>query len=151
MGLLQKHMNHKFEKVARMILQGSPLMAASKLKLEKIDDGLIEVSMPYDAEMIGDPDTGVIHGGAMSTLLDSTCGMAVFAHPDCGELTATINLRIDYMRPATPGQRMFARAEVYHTTRHVAFVRGRAWHQDADEPIALAAGTFTFNATKAKS
>lgn len=123
------------------------------LGIEVIDVGHAEatLTLPYSKKIIGDPKTGVIHGGAVSTLLDSASGLAVYMHPDSTSETATIDLRIDYMRSAPAGHKITARAEVYHTTHTVAFLRASAWADDPDNPIAQATGAFVFTKRKTTS
>ncbi|THD73049.1 PaaI family thioesterase [Thalassobius vesicularis] len=113
------------------------------MEFTKIESGVAEMRMPYDERFVGDPKTGVIHGGAVSALLDTTCGAAVMSHPKAPGGTATIDLRIDYMRAATPGQALRTRAHCYRITKNVAFVRAEALDDDDEVPVATAAGAFT--------
>jgi uncharacterized protein (TIGR00369 family) len=130
-------------KIARQFIETIPHAKALGMEITDIADGLAEIRMAYDERFIGDPKTGVIHGGAVSALMDTCGGAAVMSHPDAPAGTATIDLRIDYMRAATPGQTITARAEVYHITRSVAFVRATACDDDTDRPVATATGAFT--------
>lgn len=129
--------------IARQFISGLPYARALSLTLEEIGDGHAVISMPYDEALVGDPATGVIHGGAVSGLMDTAGGASVMSHPSAPGGTATIDLRIDYMRAATPGQRIVAKANVYHITRSVAFVRAVALDEDTDNPVATATGAFT--------
>jgi len=129
--------------IARQFIELIPHARALGMQILEIADGMAEISMPYDERFIGDPKTGVIHGGAVSALMDTCGGAAVMSHPDAPAGTATIDLRIDYMRAATPGQTITARAEVYHITRSVAFVRATAFDNDKERPVATASGAIT--------
>ena len=62
---------------------------------------------------------------------------------------ATLDLRIDYAKPAASGQPVIAEAECYRITRSVAFTRAIAHQGDLKDPIAAAAGTFMLG-TKGK-
>ena len=133
-------------KIAEQFINLIPHSKALGMELIEIGKGTAEIAMDYDPKFVGDPQTGVIHGGAVSALMDTCCGAAAMSHPSSPGATATIDLRIDYMRPATPGQRIRALAECYHITRSVAFVRARAVDEDDTRPVATANGTFTVEA-----
>ncbi|WP_299375796.1 PaaI family thioesterase [uncultured Tateyamaria sp.] len=133
-------------RIARQFIEALPHSRDLGMTVEDIAPGVAVISMPFDDRLVGDPDTGVISGGAVSALMDTCCGAAVIAHPDNGGATATLDLRIDYMRGATPGQAITTRAECYHVTRSVAFVRATAWDDDRDNPVASATGAFTVEA-----
>ena len=135
-------------KMARQFIEAIPHAQSLGMTLVEIADGRAVMAMPYDEKLVGDQETGVIHGGAVSALMDTCCGAAVMSHPRQSKGTATIDLRIDYMRSATPGQAITTTATCYHVTRSVAFVRAEAVDEDTSLPVATATGAFTFDAAK---
>lgn len=108
-----------------------------------IGEGEVFIRVPYQAHLVGNPETGVLHGGVITALMDATCGASVFVKTRRPVPVATLDLRIDYLRPAEPPRDVVCRAECYHVTNNVAFVRAVTFHDgEPDRPIASAAGTF---------
>lgn len=137
--------------LARAFIEAIPHSAALGMRIESIGDGKVVMTMPWDARFVGDPTTGVLHGGAVSALMDTASGAAVMCHPASPISTATLDLRIDYFRPATPRQMITARAECYHVTRSVAFVRVTATDEDETRPVAAATGAFTLDRPRGRT
>lgn len=130
----------RMERVRRFI---STLKQACELGLavESAGEGELVLRLPYSDQIIGNPDTGVIHGGAITTLMDTASGSVIMCALDEFELCPTLDLRVDYMRPAQPHKPVFARAETYKVTRNIIFTRCEAF-QDNGETIANCVGTF---------
>lgn len=120
---------------------------AKELGLEfiSVERGKASGKISWSEHLIGDPDTGIIHGGVITSLLDNLAGMAVVSALDEFRSTATLDLRIDYMRPAEKGSDIIGEAECYHLTRTVAFIRASAFQEGDDKVIATATGAFALN------
>jgi uncharacterized protein (TIGR00369 family) len=130
------------ENINQFITGSVPQNAALGLRVVDLGPAEATLVLPYAEQLVGNPETGVLHGGAVTTLIDATCGIAVFMKLARLTRIATLDLRIDYLHPATPGKDLLARAECYKLTRSVAFVRALAHHGDPDDAVASAQGTF---------
>jgi len=126
----------------QICMEGIPLNRELSIELTDVWPGGGLMRLPYRADLVGDPVNGVLAGGAITALLDGACGMAVMAALVRPAAVATLDLRIDYLRPATAGRDVVARAECYRLTRHVAFARAIAYHDVPTDPVASAAGAF---------
>ncbi|WP_380874802.1 hypothetical protein ACFB49_01440 [Sphingomonas sp. DBB INV C78] len=104
----------------------------------------IELSLGYDERLIGNPDTGVLASGPIVSLMDMATSVSIWIKTGIFRPQATLDLRVDYLRPAQPGRTVFGRGECYRVTRRIAFVRGQAHDGDPDDPVAHVAGTFMF-------
>lgn len=131
----------------RALVHFTPLAVAMGLELTKVERDKAWGKAPYRPEFIGDPDTGVIAGGVLTAFLDQVCGTAVIAAMDEPVIIATIDLRIDYMRPATPGRDVLAEAHCYKIGKSVAFVRAVAYEDDPENPIAHAVSAYMINSS----
>jgi uncharacterized protein (TIGR00369 family) len=129
-------------RILRAFAEAVPHNKALGITIVDLGDAWASYRLRYAEELIGNPETGVLHGGAITALLDACCGSAVFNALPEPQPIATLDLRIDYLAPAEPGRDVVARADCYKVTRNVAFVRAVAYHDDDTAPIASAAGTF---------
>ena len=103
-----------------------------------------ELTLPYDERLIGMPDSGIIASGPIISLMDMATSLAIWCRIGRFRPQATLDLRVDYLRPATPGRTIVGRGECYGVTRSVGFVRGLAHDGEAEDPVAHVGGTFMF-------
>ncbi|GGL20670.1 PaaI-family thioesterase [Caulobacter rhizosphaerae] len=136
--------------IANTMNEGSPQARALGFQTLEIGEAVAILKVPYRPEIVGDPETGVIAGGVVTTLLDHASGQAVHAAMTEWTSIATLDLRIDYMRPAQPGRDVLARAHCYKLTRSVAFVRAVAYEDDPDDPVAAAQAAFMLDSSAGK-
>ncbi len=101
-----------------------------------------ELALDYRDDLVGDPASGVLASGPIIALMDIATSISVWIRRGAFMPQATLDLRIDYLRAATPGRSVIGRGECYRLTRRVAFVRGQAHDGDPADPIAHVAGTF---------
>ena len=119
---------------AFLVALGGELLAFKK--------GIGRLRLPWSEKLVGNPETGVVHGGVITAMLDQACGMAIGSALDTPMGMATLDLRIDYMKPATPREDILIESQCLKITREIAFARARAFHTSIDDPIAIATGTF---------
>ena len=120
----------------------------SGLCLDRAAPGEAWASLPYRPVFVGDTGTGVLHGGVVTAMLDESCGMAVQLALDGTRAIATLDLRIDYPKPATPGLDIRAHSVCNRVTRSIAFVRATAYQDSEDDPVATATGCFMLGANR---
>lgn len=101
-----------------------------------------ELALPYHDDLVGVEADGILASGAIISLVDVCSGGAVWQKLGRFEPIVTVDLRLDYLRPAFKGDTVIARCQCYKLTRSIAFVRGVAHTGDADHPVANVTGTF---------
>ncbi len=126
----------------RQFEQFVPHNRALGLEILALERAHARIRLPYADKLVGNPETGVLHGGAISAAMDAACGTAVFQALPRRMAIATLDLRIDYVKLGTPHRDIVIHTHCYKVTRNVAFVRGVAYHDSEDDPIATATGTF---------
>jgi len=130
-----------FFEIARKIGHGRAL----GLQYRDSGENWAELALPWREELVGVPETGVLASGAIVSLIDTASGTSVWVTLDRFTPIVTVDLRLDYLRPAAKGETIVARCECVKLTRRIAFVRGVAHGGDEERPIALSAATFMIN------
>ncbi|MFG1489607.1 PaaI family thioesterase [Oceanospirillum sp. HFRX-1_2] len=118
-----------------------PQCQALNMQAESADDQHVLFSVPFAEHLIGNSRKQLIHGGVISTLLDTACGsVAVCALPRF-EMCPTLDLRIDHLRPAVAGKTLYCKASIVKVTPQIIFTEGVVY-QDEDEPVSRAVANF---------
>ncbi|WP_228243176.1 PaaI family thioesterase [Porphyrobacter sp. GA68] len=101
-----------------------------------------QLSLPWRADLIGEQEHQVLASGPIVSLCDMAGGLSIWTRLGIYIPVATLDLRLDYQRPAKPQHAVTARAHCYKVTRSAAFVSGVAHDGEADDPVAHFTGCF---------
>jgi len=114
------------------------------LGLKFLDQGenWVELELPWREDLLGEDENAVLASGPIVSLMDMASGIAIWQTHKTFTPVATLDLRVDYQRPAKERSSVRGRVECYRTTRSAAFVRGIAHDGDIDDPVAHIAGVF---------
>ncbi len=132
------------------LASGAPHTHALALEFVGVEADVVTLKAPFREDLVGDPELNVLAGGVVTTLLDHVGGLAVWTALGRYAPIATLDMRIDYMRPAEPGMDVLARARCYKLTRSVGFVRAWAYDRDPDDPVAAAQAAYMLNENAAR-
>ncbi len=105
-------------------------------------DDWCEFALDYDRRLVSDATSGILASGPIVSLMDTAAGFAVWTRRGTFAPQATLDLRLDYLRPSRVGEAVIGRAECYRITRRIAFVRGVAHDGDPSDPVAHLTGTY---------
>ena len=131
-----------FEVLRVNFAQAIPHSRECGMVVEALDASGARARMPYRPEWLGDTERGVYHTGVITTLVDTVSGVAAMAAAGRFENIATLDLRMDFLRPAAQGKDLRVHAACYRLTRSIAFVRASAWQDDERDPVAVSQSTF---------
>lgn len=130
------------EKLRNTFITRTPHAQAIGIRLGTLESGRATMTLPASPRWLGDPLRGLMHPGPLTVLADSCAGVAIAAGLDQPTSLATLDLRMDYLRPAGPDQDVHCEARMFRRTRNVAFIDAELWQADRAELIALARGAF---------
>jgi uncharacterized protein (TIGR00369 family) len=113
------------------------------IKILEWREGFVRQELPFRPEFIGDPTRPALHGGVMSTLIDTTGGFAVWTMIEIGDRVSTIDLRVDYLKPGAP-ETLICEAQVVRVGNRVGVIDARCFQPSAPERV-VATGKGVYN------
>lgn len=100
------------------------------------------LELPWRADLVGDEQREILASGPILSLMDMAAGMAIWVEGGEFRPVATLDLRVDYLRPSRARASVIAKVTCYNRTRSAAFVRGQAHDGDPANPVAEMTGVF---------
>ena len=113
------------------------------IKVAEITSEHVHLTLPFRNEFVGDPMRPAMHGGVVSTMADVAGGLAVWAYlDDPPSRVATIDLRVDYLRPGRL-ETLDAKAHVVRRGNRVGVVDVVLFHPThPNETVATGKGVY---------
>lgn len=136
-----EYRHEKLQRASRFV-SALPHCRVLQISAERVDELGLVLRMPWQLAIVGNPATGAVHGGSLTTLMDTACGTAVVISLPGFELCPTLDLRVDYMKSAADQRALLARARVVRIANQVVFVEAFVTREGDDEPIARCHATF---------
>lgn len=105
-------------------------------------DDWVELELPWRDDLVGEVERGILASGPIISLLDMASGLSIWTTTGEFIAIATLDLRVDYQRPARKNAAVIGHVECYRLTKSAAFVRGFAHDGDPADTVATMSGTF---------
>lgn len=97
------------------------------LRGESVGRGKAVLTLPVREDLLGDVRRPALHGGVLSSLIDTVGGLAAWSALSEEESVSTVDLRVDYLEPAGLGAPLRAEAELMRKGNRVCHVRVSVW------------------------
>lgn len=118
-------MTHGSRDIVRMMGEHSPFNRLLGIQLESAGDGHAVVLLPVRQDHVGDPRRPALHGGVLSSLIDTAGGAAAWSALPAGESVSTVDLMVDFLEPGRLAGPLRAEAELVRKGNRVCHVRVR--------------------------
>jgi uncharacterized protein (TIGR00369 family) len=116
--------------ILEIMEQQVPFNRLLGIRGESAEKGKGVLVLPVRPDFVGDPRRPALHGGVISSLIDTAGGVAAWTALEEGESVSTVDLTVDYLEPARLGGQLRASAELLRKGNRVCHVRVRVTQDD---------------------
>ncbi len=133
----------RLDELRELMLEKIPFNRVLGISIEELGTGRAVFSVPFEPKLVGDPVRPALHGGVLSALADTCGGCAVWSSIGEADRVSTIDLRVDYLRPARL-EDLHAIGEVLRVGNRVGVAKISLFHPSTpDELVAEAKGVYS--------
>ena len=122
--------------------EGIPFNKFLGFQVTDLQDGYARIEVPVRPEYIGDRFRPALHGGVTSTLADTVGGIAAFTQLEDNQRVSTVDMRVDYLRPASVDTPLVGEGRVLRLGNRVAVTEMKIHQGDPDRPVARASAVY---------
>ena len=112
------------------------------IRVTSLRRGHVILEVSPKSSFIGDPIRPALHGGLVATLADTAGGLAAFSVVEVHKAVCTIDMRVDYIRPSSVNQMMYAESEVLRLGQHIVFTQTRVYQDSPELLVAISSATY---------
>ena len=142
-------MKRNFEEIVVFMEEQVPFNKYLGIKVDELREGFARLFIPFRNEFIGDSRRPALHGGIISTLIDTCGGAAAWTHCTKDDRISTVDIRVDYLRPG-PDHDIIAESEVQRIGNRVSVVHTRVFAA-SDKKTVIAEGRAVYNIRRTQS
>jgi len=126
------------------IRQLPPFAVVLGMEYVREEGSKLWVRLRISEHILQDTQASCVHGGAITATLDNACGWCIRTHSqyENGTSMATLDLRVDFIRPAVPELDIMVMAECYAIQQNMAYVKAVAYQTSMHDPVAKSLATF---------
>lgn len=140
-------MENRLDEHKRLMENEIPFNVYLGIEAEELREGYARLKLPFRREFIGDGRRPALHGGLIATLIDVSGGAATWTHFSREDAIATLDMRVDYLRPG-PDDDLIAESQVLRVGNRVAVVNTRVYSA-RDRSTVIAEGKAVYNIRRA--
>lgn len=143
-------MREDHDALKRFIEESIPFNVFLGLRLDSLRKGFARMVLPFRDEFLGDVRRPALHGGILSTLIDTCGGVAAWSYCGAEDKIATVDMRVDYLLPGPP-EDLAVEAQVERLGNRVAVVSSAVFEARAaiKDRKAIAVGRAVYNIRRA--
>ena len=114
------------DNIIKFLYEKIPFYSTLGFELQEIADGRAIFEIEIREELT---QNGIIHGGVLASLVDSTCGCAALSLTLPNAYITTIDLQVEFLKPVAKG-RLIAIAKCIKSGKNIFFCKAKIWDEE---------------------